>query len=193
MGTTCRPTWNVLGQWSDIQPQDGTQTSAKWREVKRARHKRSHAVWFHSYEIPRAEESRDRKGRVDASSWENEAQWTEASLWDENVLELDGWRLCNIANVQNATELYTFQVYFLLVNFTSIQKNYVTKEFWNVKWDDITSQCHPLSEPVRFLMCKKSLVLTQLSGTKAALSKYLFFSRNASYNKRKQEMKICLR
>lgn len=156
MGTTCRPTWNVLGQWSDIQPQNGTQTSAKWREVKRARHKRSHAVWFHSYEIPRAEESRDRKGRVDASSWENEAQWTGASLWDENVLELDGWRLCNIANVQNATELYTFQVYFLLVNFTSIQKNYVTKEFWNVKWDDITSQCHTLSEPVCFLMCKES-------------------------------------
>lgn len=138
MGTTCRLTWNVLGQWSDIQPQDGTQTSAKWREVKRARHKRSHAVWFHSYEIPRAEESRDQKGRVDASSWGNEAQWTEGSIWGaENVLELDGWRLCNIANVQNATELYTFQVYFLLVNFTSIQKNYVTKEFWNVKWDDM--------------------------------------------------------
>lgn len=120
------------------------QSDAKWKEPDT----KGHTLYDSTYmKYPEQRNPETERAEWMPAAGKTNAQWTEASFWGaENVLELDGWRLCNIANVQNATELYTFQVYFLLVNFTSIQKNYVTKELWNVKWDDMNrfSMTHTL-------------------------------------------------
>lgn len=145
-GVAPRGTYSGNGVTSSHRTEHKPQPSdARWKEPDT----KGHTLYDSTYmKYPEQRNPETERAEWMPAAGKTNAQWTEASFWgDENVLELDGWRLCNIANVQNATELVHFSNLFSVSQFLpQYKKNYVTKEFWNVKWDDMNhfSMTHTL-------------------------------------------------
>lgn len=146
-GTQRRPPWNALGQRSNTEPQNGLRHSTcpnvdepQQRDARGEEpDTKGHVIWFHLHATPRPGKSTE----TESSQWRPaaaatnvgmgvNAQWTGVSFWgDENV-----WNWMKVTVVQPCECIKRhWSVHFPSLfseNFTSIQKNHITKEFWHV-------------------------------------------------------------